>query len=515
MKLQKKIQKSSIVSAFSYSKNIKVTALFLATFIVALFFADLSISTIDPLLEFKRFMFAIVQIDIFKTPDYLNAIFNTISIAFISIVVSAILGFIFSFYVKYNIVRASLAFIRAIHELFWALIFLQIFGLNTLTALLAIILPYSATLAKVYAEILEEHHSFPKRLEDKTVNGLILFLYTKLPNALPHLLSYTLYRFECALKSTAILGFIGLETLGYFLESSFMQGYYNEVWLQLILFYIIIATIKFWLTKKSSIFIFIASFLYIDKSSDFSMSNLVRFVTQDIVPSPIKKGLDFHATLSWFDTIFTHEVLPGLFNTIVLSQISLIFSALLALSLFALISKKLYTKKSRFFAHILIVMLRSTPEYILAFIFLQIFGPSMIPGALALALHNGSILGFIIGNESNELKLRIDSSKKRFNLYFYEILPRVYNSFLSFLFYRWEVLARESAILGILGIHTLGFFVDSAISEIKMDKVVILLFFTALLNIAIDYTSKRVRAYLRIKEKLSSQCECSITQSSS
>ena len=64
---------------------------------------------------------------------------------------------------------------------------------------------------------------------------------------------------------------------------------------------------------------------------------------------------------------------------------------------------------------------------------------------------------------------------------------------------------RESAILGILGIHTLGFFIDSAIADIRLDKVVILLFFTALLNILVDYISRRVRSYLRISTSIN--CE--------
>jgi hypothetical protein len=44
--------------------------------------------------------------------------------------------------------------------------------------------------------------------------------------------------------------------------------------------------------------------------------------------------------------------------------------------------------------------------------------------------------------------------------YLYEVLPHIYGQFLAFLFYRWEIMMRESATLGILGIYTLGFFID-------------------------------------------------------
>ena len=134
-----------------------------------------------------------------------------------------IIGFFLALFFQNMLVRISLSFTRAIHELFWALIFLQIFGLNTLTAILAIIIPYSAILAKVYAEILEEHDTFPQSLRGKS--KISYFIFTKIPDAFPHLVSYTLYRFECALRSTAILGFVGITTLGYYLSSSFSVFY--------------------------------------------------------------------------------------------------------------------------------------------------------------------------------------------------------------------------------------------------------------------------------------------------
>ncbi len=486
------------------SKNLNITIIFLSVFFIALFFADFSVTTLEPLMEIKKFFSGALHVDILNIPTYYEALLNTLAIAILSIFVSSILGFFLAIYFRYTIVRISLAFTRAIHELFWALLFLQIFGLNTLTALLAIILPYSATLGKVYAEILEEHNHFPKQLHVKS--KISSFFYTKLPDALPHLLSYTMYRFECALKSTAILGFIGLTTLGYYLHGSFMQGNYGEVWLLLILFYIIIATIKFWFTKYSAPFLIVGSFFYLDFISGFSLENLTRFLTHDILPSPIRKNQGLDELYVWFSNIMTNELLPGVLNTIVLTQIALIATALIAIFSFPIISKKFTNLPTRFGGGILLVILRSTPEYILAYLFLQIWGPSMLPAVLALALHNGAIIGFIMGKQSNELSLRIDTTKKRIELFGFEVLPRIYSSFLAFLFYRWEVIMRESAILGILGIHTLGFFIDSAISDIRLDKVVILLLFTALLNILVDFISRKVRKYLRISTSIKNSC---------
>ena len=57
---------------------------------------------------------------------------------------------------------------------------------------------------------------------------------------------------------------------------------------------------------------------------------------------------------------------------------------------------------------------------------------------------------------------------------------------------------RETAILRIIGIATLGFFVDSAITDIRLDRVMLLILITALLNIFVDILSRRIRAGLRL-----------------
>jgi phosphonate transport system permease protein len=148
-----------------------------------------------------------------------------------------------------------------------------------------------------------------------------------------------------------------------------------------------------------------------------------------------------------------------------------------------------------------LVIFRSTPEYILAYLFLQLWGPSMLPAIAALSLHNGGIIGTLTGRHANTLNLRADAPQG-LNLYGYEVLPRVYGQFLAFLFYRWEIIMRETAILGILGVRTLGFYVDSAISELRFDRVMFLILLTAVLNLGVDAFSRTVRARLRLKTQV-------------
>jgi len=58
---------------------------------------------------------------------------------------------------------------------------------------------------------------------------------------------------------------------------------------------------------------------------------------------------------------------------------------------------------------------------------------------------------------------------------------------------------RETAILGILGIATLGFYIDSAFADLRFDRALFLIVITAILNITIDTLSRTIRARLRLR----------------
>jgi phosphonate transport system permease protein len=138
-------------------------------------------------------------------------------------------------------VRIFLSLIRSIHELIWAIFFLSAFGDFPLTACLALALPFAGTLAKVFSEIMDEQgRSARLVITASGGSGAQGFIGAILPAALPDMITYSLYRFECALRSSAVLGFIGIETVGLSILRSFESTYYGEVWTAL---YILIITI--------------------------------------------------------------------------------------------------------------------------------------------------------------------------------------------------------------------------------------------------------------------------------
>ncbi len=181
----------------------------------------------------------------------------------------------------------------------------------------------------------------------------------------------------------------------------------------------------------------------------------------------------------------------------VLSQLAATLAAIAALVLFPAISERFSGPVGRGLGRAFLIALRGTPEFVFTYILLQLFGPSMLPAVLALGLHNGGIIGFLMGRHADQLLYRRDAPR-RFDLYAYETVPRLYGQFMALVLYRYEIIVRESAILGILGVHTLGYYVNADFYEFKFDQAVVVLLATAALSFAIDAASRAVRRRLRI-----------------
>jgi len=480
--------------------------------LICLGFADLEISTLDPWDEFSRMFYGLLTPEFSFVYETRTALFNTVAFALCGTFLGVVFGAGLAFCFHVALVRWFCAFIRSIHEIFWAFIFLYVVGLNPVCGIFAIAIPYAGIFAKVYAEILQESDHHPLEALPHQSSFLSRFFFGILPIIYADLKHYTSYRFECALRSSTILGFVGLPTLGYHLETMFREGMYSEAAALLYCFFLLIASLKYLMRPRLVLLYVVFAFAFISTDIAFSWENFTRFFTYEILPWPMRReGMidgthavvwGFNGLWTWFTEIWYNEALEGIWNTLLLTQIVLVVSGVLALLAFPLVCLHFTSWLPRKMGRYLLIILRTTPEYVMAYLLVQWFGPSFLPAIIALGFHNGAILGHLIGGHADMLKLQRDVTLRKLERYFFEVLPRVYGQFLAFLFYRWEVMMRESAILGILGIYTLGFYIDSAIAEDQLDKAFLLILITAVLNICIDAVSQQIRKRLKISTKL-------------
>ena len=67
--------------------------------------------------------------------------------------------------------------------------------------------------------------------------------------AMPDLLGYTFYRFECAIRAAAIMSFVGIQGLGYQMQISLQDLLFNQVWTLLLFMVGIIVVVDMWSTR--------------------------------------------------------------------------------------------------------------------------------------------------------------------------------------------------------------------------------------------------------------------------
>jgi len=135
------------------------------------------------------------------------------------------------------VVRWLLVLLRSVPELVWALVFVRVVGLGPTSGVLAIALTYAGMLGKVYAEILESGEPATTQALLRVGAGrLQAFFYGLLPQNAGELTSYTVYRWECAIRSSAVLGFVGAGGLGQHMDASMKMFNGSEVSTMLLVF---------------------------------------------------------------------------------------------------------------------------------------------------------------------------------------------------------------------------------------------------------------------------------------
>jgi phosphonate transport system permease protein len=152
-----------------------------------------------------------------------------------------------------QLVRWLLIVLRSVPELVWALVFVRVVGLGPTAGVLAIALTYGGMLGKVYGDILDagEAQAGTALLRNGS-SRLQAFFYGLLPHNAAELTSYTVYRWECAIRSSVVLGFVGAGGLGQELDNSMKMFAGGEVLTMLLVFVALVALadrISAWLRR--------------------------------------------------------------------------------------------------------------------------------------------------------------------------------------------------------------------------------------------------------------------------
>ncbi|MFD6159909.1 PhnE/PtxC family ABC transporter permease [Nocardia sp. NPDC060256] len=424
------------------------------------------------------------------------------------------------------VTRVVLAVPRGIHEVVWALFLLLVFGLNPMVAVLAIGVPFGAITAKVFSELLDEAPRRPyEALRAAGVRKLPAMLYGLVPLALPDLVSYGFYRFDCAIRSAAILGIVGAGGLGYELVLSFQTLRYNEIWTLLYALIALNAAAEVWsgwVRRRRSgrphdpvligsllvgILLAVLSMWWIglDMRVLGDSANWRRAVTvlgeawpPDLGPGGIGNLLELTAiTLAMSLLAMAFAFVGGVllaFPAARLSQLGCRTDGGLV--------RRVRRAASMAGVRIILVVLRAIPPPVWALLFLFVCYPGIVPGALALGVYTAGVLGRLMAEAAENLDgrplraLRAQGANEA-QVFSYGVVPAVTPRFVAFGLYRWEVTIRETIVVGVVGAGGLGLLLDHRLHAFDYRGALTAMLALTVLTIAVDFASAFVRRSVR------------------
>ena len=449
--------------------------------------------------------------------------------------------------------RWLLTLFRSVHEIIWALIFVAIIGLDPLSAILAIAIPFAAIIAKVFSEIIDESDHQPlNALLNSGVPPSRAFIYAMLPLTFTDMLSYSFYRFECAIRAAAVLGIVGVGGLGYQIFLSLQTLKFPQIWTLLFALLLLNGLADLWSsvlrrrlgvesrcdgrcldleavqTTRTS-----ADPIYQDRVVRLSIIFAVLLVPLSfwyISPDLGKLFSErtFHNALtlaqSAYPPNFAIFSLGEWLNlsraTMAMSFLGVAIAGLLGL-LLAFPAANIFLipndthgadrkgRISRFLAAALLVftrglllVLRSVPAPIWALLLLFILFPGILPGAIALGIYTLGVLGRLLAEVVENLDQRpLDALKaqgaSRAGVFMYGALPAMFPRFISYFLYRWEEIIRATVVVGLVGAGGLGRSLTEQLSGFNYPAVLATLLVFILITFIVDLVSQSARKTLR------------------
>ncbi|WP_248580823.1 ABC transporter permease subunit [Nocardioides sp. InS609-2] len=454
------------------------------------------------------------------------------------------------------VLRGALVAVRSIHELIWALLFVSVLGLDPLVAVLAIALPFGAQTAKVFGEILDGVPPGPVRTLRATGSRPVSALaYTLFPAAAPILLSYSFYRFECAIRSAVILGVVGIGGLGQELVVSLQSRNWDQVWTLVGAVLLLSAVADLWSTR-------LRGDLAVVSCADWSGGKARRRRPTLPVPSGAGDGAtrrSARAERSWWargtallaapalawawvssdvsfsgltsprtrdltgrllDDMWPPVLPPGGWPTLTGAVLDTLAMAVLAMAVAVVVTMlvgpwatrphrgpmdehtSLLTGLVRGFlwwaSRVVLLKLRSVPPTVWAVIALLVLFPGILPGALALGIYTGGILGRLVAEAWESIDTRPRDALRvvgvrRWLASTAATTPPSVHYLVTYTLYRFEICVRETAIVGVVGAAGLGRLFAENLAIFRFPVITTLLAASFVVSVAAELAGRRLR----------------------
>ena len=175
----------------------------------------------------------------FNLATYLRLLFQTVNMALLATLLGFVGGLILAFPASRNMAPSRLIAVvarrvtevqRAVPEIVFALVLVYAFGIGPLAGIVAIAIHQAGVMGKLFSEVVENASMRPVEGVRSAGGGWLQEVrFGILPQVLPNFLAYGLWRLEVAIRSSAIIGFVGGGGIGQELYLVIVRNYYGEV----------------------------------------------------------------------------------------------------------------------------------------------------------------------------------------------------------------------------------------------------------------------------------------------
>jgi phosphonate transport system permease protein len=412
-------------------------------------------------------------------------------------------------------VRGAMGLLRVVPEVVWALMFVRALGLGAAAGVLALGITYGGMLGKVYTEILESVDARPARAIVEAGGGRTAALcFGLLPLAAQELVSYTVYRWECAVRASAIMGFVGAGGLGQLMDQSLKMLTGGEVSSIAIVFLALVlladglsAALRRLLgsgarsgpRRTAAAGGAVAAVLAAAAASFAWVSIDLRALVTGSGPADMAR---FAAEFFPPDRTpaFVGQVAWAVLQTLAVSALGTLGAAAGG-ALLALPAARRAGAPARWLARLLLDGLRGVPELVWAALMVLAAGLGPFAGVLALALHTTGVLGRLFAETLENAPPAPERALRELGArapvaFAYGTLPVVAPQCLGYVLYRWEMNIRMAAILGVVGAGGLGQMLYYHLSLLQHPQAATVLAGMAVLVLAVDELSALARKAL-------------------
>jgi phosphonate transport system permease protein len=407
--------------------------------------------------------------------------------------------------------RAAVGLPRGVHEAVWGVFLVAVLGGDPVVGVLAIAIPFGAMTAKVYAEIVDEADHGPYELLRQAGAGRVVALaYGVLPGALPALTSYAFYRFECSIRSAVILGMVGVGGLGLQLTLAFQGLQYAQMWTSIYALVLLAAAVDRWgalLRSGRGARRWVVSALGISALVVGSAWHLAPDVTRWFSP----RTADLLGALG--ATMLPLRLPEGGWAELVARSVDTVQMSVVALTLATVAGTAMAFLAARgadrgwlrvlgWPSRMLLLLTRAIPPPVWALLVLFVVFPGPLPGALALGIYTFGILGRLFAEVVEELDPSPRQALQQLGApaiasFGYATLPAAAGPFVAYSLYRWEVAARETVVVGVVGAGGLGRLLEQQRAAFDVGGMTATVLALVVVSLLVDAVSVAVRRSLR------------------